>query len=49
MSNADVCGIHKFVERDIDMLLAEELRVSPLFAKWVMTKFGMEEFLVFPG
>lgn len=49
MNNSHVCGIHKFVERDIDMLLAEELRVSPSFGKWVMSKFGVGDALIFPA
>ena len=39
MNTADTCGINKFVERDIDMLLAEELRVNPTFCKWVLSRF----------
>ena len=49
MDKSHVCGIHKFVERDIDMLLAEELRVSPPFGKWIMSKFGLAESLIFPA
>lgn len=44
-----VCGISKFVERDIDMLLAEELRVSALFGQWVMDKFGITDNLEYPA
>ncbi|MFN3687233.1 hypothetical protein [Salinarimonas sp.] len=29
-----VCQIHRFEERDIDLLLAEELRTNPAFASW---------------
>jgi hypothetical protein len=29
-----ICGINKFVERDIDMLRAEELRVNEAFGRW---------------
>jgi len=49
VNNSDICGIYKFVERDIDMLLAEELRVNPIFGKWVMEKFGLAESLTFPA
>ncbi|WP_349369931.1 hypothetical protein [Salinarimonas sp.] len=34
MADEDVCAIHRFEERDIDLLLAEELRVQPAFASW---------------
>ena len=34
MEYYDICGINKFVERDVDMLLAEELRVNAAFGKW---------------
>lgn len=33
------CGIRKFVERDIDLLVAEELRVNPAFSSWIMGHF----------
>jgi hypothetical protein len=49
MANTDICAINKFVERDIDMLLAEELRVSPSFGKWVMAKFGVADTLIYPA
>jgi hypothetical protein len=39
MKYYDICGINKFVERDVDMLLAEELRVNAAFGKWMMDKF----------
>jgi len=49
MEYYDVCGINKFVERDVDMLLAEELRVNAAFGKWVMDKFGVSADLIFPA
>jgi hypothetical protein len=49
MEYFDICGINKFVERDVDMLLAEELRVNAAFGKWVMDKFGASADLVFPA
>lgn len=45
----DICGINKFIERDIDMLIAEELRVNAAFGSWVMEKFAMPEELTFPA
>lgn len=49
MSAGDVCRISKFVERDIDMLLAEELRVNAAFAKWIMNRFPAGNILKFPA
>ncbi len=49
MEYYDVCGINKFVERDVDMLLAEELRVNAAFGKWLMDKFGASADLIFPA
>ncbi len=49
MQYFDICGINKFVERDVDMLLAEELRVNVAFGRWVMDKFGASADLVFPA
>ncbi len=49
MEYYDVCGINKFVEHDIDMLMAEELRVNAEFGKWVMDKFGASAELIFPA
>jgi hypothetical protein len=49
MEYLDICGINKFVERDVDMLLAEELRVNAAFGKWVMDKFDASAELVFPA
>src|SRR4051794_40055824 len=45
----DICGINKFIERDIDMLMAEELRVNAVFGGWVMENFDMLEELTFPA
>jgi hypothetical protein len=49
MQNHDICGINKFVERDIDILLAEELRVNAEFGKWVMDRFAVSHDLIFPA
>ena len=49
MASANICGIRKFVERDIDMLLAEELRVNAAFGSWIMSKFGLAASLDFPA
>ncbi|MBN9543875.1 MAG: hypothetical protein J0I19_00260 [Alphaproteobacteria bacterium] len=49
MSSESVCGINKFVERDIDVLLAEELRVSPDFCAWIMGRFKLPQKLSFPA
>ena len=49
MTQIDVCGIHRFVERDIDMLLAEELRVNAAFCKWVLSRFKIHNELILPA
>lgn len=49
MKYYDICGINKFVERDVDMLLAEELRVNPAFGKWILGKFDAAADIVFPA
>lgn len=49
MAKEPVCAIHKFIERDIDMLVAEELRVNPAFAEWVISRIGLAEKLSFPA
>lgn len=43
------CGIRKFVERDIDLLVAEELRVNPAFSYWIMSHFGVAGTLIHPA
>lgn len=45
----NVCSVHKFVERDIDMLIAEELRVNPEFCKWILAHFKIEAQVSFPA
>jgi hypothetical protein len=45
----DICGINKFVERDVDMFLAEELRVNSAFGKWIMERFDESTHLIFPA
>lgn len=45
----DICDINWFVERDIDMLLAEELRVSAEFCRWVTSKTCSAADLQFPA
>jgi len=49
MEYFEICGVNKFVERDIDMLIAEELHVNAEFGKWVMDKFGIAKNLIFPA
>ncbi len=49
MGHFEVCGINKFVERDIDMLVAEELRVNAAFCDWLMNEFGKSEDLILPA
>jgi hypothetical protein len=49
MEYYDVCGINKFVERDVDMLLAEELRVNAAFGKWIMEKIDASADIIFPA
>ena len=49
MPYSNFCGINWFVERDIDMLMAEELRVNAGFCDWIMNKFGKSEELIFPA
>lgn len=44
-----VCGVNKFVERDIDMLLAEELRVNSAFGEWIMSHFGIANEVMYPA
>lgn len=46
---APECGITRFQERDLDLLMAEELRVNPDFGRWVMAPFGLENALEFPA
>jgi hypothetical protein len=43
------CGITRFQERDIDLLLAEELRVNADFGRFVMQPFGLDQSLRFPA
>lgn len=43
------CGITRFQERDIDLLLAEELRVNADFGRFVMQSFGLDGRLRFPA
>lgn len=43
------CGITRFQERDLDLLVAEELRVNPDFARWVLSPFGLGDALAFPA
>lgn len=45
----NVCSVHKFVERDIDMLIAEELRVNPEFCEWIVAHFKIEAQVSFPA
>jgi hypothetical protein len=49
MEYYDICGINKFVERDVDLLMAEELRVNAAFGKWIMDKFDASADLIFPA
>jgi hypothetical protein len=49
MEYYNICGINKFVERDIDMLLAEELRVNEAFGRWILNKFDAAPGIVFPA
>jgi hypothetical protein len=49
MDSNDVCGINKLVERHIDMLVAEELRVSVAFCKWITGQFGQVSILDLPA
>lgn len=45
----DVCGINNFIERDVDMLIAEELRVNADFGRWVMNKLGAPSDITLPA
>lgn len=38
--SGSVCGISRFVERDIDIWIAEELRVNPAFSRWFLGRGG---------
>jgi hypothetical protein len=49
MEYYEICGINKFVERDIDMLVAEELRVNAAFGNWLMDKIGVSAEIIFPA
>jgi hypothetical protein len=44
-----VCGITRFQERDLDLLLAEELRVTPGFGHFLMARFGLDGALEYPA
>ena len=44
-----VCGINKFLERDIDMLMAEELRVNPEFCQWVINQLNVRTSIRYPA
>ena len=44
-----ICGINKFLERDIDLLLAEELRVNETFGEWMMGQLGLTDHVVCPA
>jgi hypothetical protein len=44
-----VCGINKFIERDVDMFMAEELRVNPEFGRWILGHFKVADRVVFPA
>jgi hypothetical protein len=49
MGASEICGINNLFERDIDLLLAEEIRVNSDFGRWVMEKFGLTDSLRFPA
>lgn len=48
-SASHTCGINKFLERDIDLLLAEELRVNPEFCKWIFSRFNNSNQVSYPA
>jgi hypothetical protein len=43
------CDISWFAERDIDVWLAEELRVNPSFARWFLDKVGLPSSVSVPA
>ena len=43
------CGIHFFVERDIDLLVAEELCVDGPFSAWMLDRCGAPAGLAHPA
>lgn len=43
------CDISWFVERDIDIWLAEELRVNPSFARWFLDTLGEDKSITVPA
>ncbi|MFK0688801.1 hypothetical protein ACFX5Q_11415 [Mesorhizobium sp. IMUNJ 23033] len=45
----DLCHIHKFQERDIDLLLAEELRINEKFAAWFISRVASGSLVVGPA
>ena len=47
--NNEVCQIRSFQERDIDLLLAEELRVNPEFAAWFVRRVAPDQKINVPA
>lgn len=45
----DYCQIHWFAERDIDLWLAEELRVNSAFARWLLDRAGLPNNVLVPA
>ena len=49
MAQPETCALNWFLERDIDMLLAEELRVNPNFSKWFAQQAAPDIALLHPA
>lgn len=49
MKKQNFCALHWFQERDIDMWLAEELRVNPVFSGWFLDRCAPELELKHPA
>ena len=47
--NSEVCHIRNFQERDIDLLLAEELLVNPDFAAWFVKRIAPDQHIQAPA
>lgn len=49
MINQDLLPVESIQERDIDMLLLEELIVNPAFVVWLIPKLEIEDIVSFNG
>ena len=49
MTQTEACTLHWFLERDIDMFLAEELRVNPALSEWFARQAAPGVALLYPA